>query len=254
MTQTANQREIPILTYHQIAEAPPRGAVFRSLSVSPNRFRSQMHWLKRLGYQGLSMRELMPFLRGERHGRVVGITFDDGYLNNLSSALPVLQELGFTATCYVVSGLMGGSNVWDHALGVQPAQLMTAAQVRAWSDAGMEVGSHTCTHEGLDQLSGPALQDQLQGSRQALEVLLDQPVQQFCYPFGVYRPEQVALVREAGYLAATTTRRGRVRAEDDMFQLHRIPVVRSTSWPQFLVKLLSPHENRYRDQAEAVHG
>ena len=64
----------------------------------------------------------------------------------------------------------------------------------------------------------------------------------------------VALVREAGYLAATTTRRGRVRAEDDMFQLHRIPVVRSTSWPQFLVKLLSPHENRYRDQAEAVHG
>ena len=95
MTQTANQREIPILTYHQIAEAPPRGAVFRSLTVSPNRFRSQMYWLKRLGYQGLSMRELMPFLRGERCGRVVGITFDDGYLNNLSSALPVLQELGF---------------------------------------------------------------------------------------------------------------------------------------------------------------
>ena len=78
-------------------------------------------------------------------------------------------------------------------------------------------------------------------------------MQQFCYPFGVYRPEQVALVREAGYLAATTTRRGRVRARDDMFQLHRIPVVRSTSWPQFLVKLLSPHENRYRDQVEAVH-
>ena len=52
-----------ILTYHQIAQAPPRPAGFRSLYVPPARFESQMRLLKNLGYRGLSMPDLMPYLR-----------------------------------------------------------------------------------------------------------------------------------------------------------------------------------------------
>ena len=100
-----------ILTYHQIAQAPPSPAGFRSLYVPPARFASQMRLLKILGYRGLSMPDLMPYLRGERQGKVVGITFDDGYCNNLEHALPVLQACGFTATCYVMSGLLGQSRL-----------------------------------------------------------------------------------------------------------------------------------------------
>ena len=60
----------------------------RGLIVSPQSFASQMAWLKRLGYQGLSMPHLVPYLRGEKTGKVVGISFDDGYANNLDYALP----------------------------------------------------------------------------------------------------------------------------------------------------------------------
>ena len=142
---------IPILVYHQIDAAPPKGAPFRSLYVSPAAFSRQMHLLRWLGYQGLSMAQLQPYLTGESRGKVVGITLDDGYLNNLSDAMPLLLDFGFTATCYVVSQRLGQSNVWDHAIGIEPAPLMSAMDVRAWSAAGMEIGAHTRTHANLVQ-------------------------------------------------------------------------------------------------------
>ena len=253
MTLTANRHTIPILTYHQIAEAPPRGAAFRRVYVPPQRFRAQMAWLKRLGWRGVSMRELMPYLRGEAEGRVVGLTFDDGYRNNLESALPVLQEMAFTATCYVVSGQLGGTNAWDHALGVEPAPLMTAQQVRAWTAAGMEVGSHTRGHIRMADATHAEVGEQLSGSRQDLENMLGMSVRQFCYPFGQYRDEQVEQVRAAGYDAATTTSRGRVHGGDDLYTLRRIPVVRSTAWPQFLLKTMSRYEDKYRLAKESSH-
>ena len=135
-----------ILTYHQIEMAPPPPAAFRSLYVAPASFARQMRWLQNLGYRGLSMRDLLPYLRGEKVGKVLGLTFDDGYCNNLQYALPVLQECGFTATCYVMSQLLGKTNVWDLENGVVQADLMTAAQIRQWAKAGMEIGAHTQTH------------------------------------------------------------------------------------------------------------
>src|SRR5690606_39848854 len=81
-----NQRMIPILMYHQVGQPGSKGAPYRGLTVHPADFRRQMTWLRRLGYRGLSMRDLMPYLRGEQQGKVVGITFDDGYRNVARSA------------------------------------------------------------------------------------------------------------------------------------------------------------------------
>ena len=73
---------IPILMYHSI-EAMPKSTVMRSLHVSPKRFEIQMWLLNMLGYKGLSMRELAPYLEGQKTGKVVGITFDDGYFDKM---------------------------------------------------------------------------------------------------------------------------------------------------------------------------
>jgi peptidoglycan/xylan/chitin deacetylase (PgdA/CDA1 family) len=88
-------RPIPILTYHQIAQAPARGSPMRSLYVSPAAFSRQIRTLSLLGYQGLSMTSLMPYLRGEKTGKVVGITFDDGYANNLENACRGFEKIQF---------------------------------------------------------------------------------------------------------------------------------------------------------------
>ena len=239
-------RPIPILTYHQIAQAPARGAPMRSLYVSPTAFAMQMQVLSLLGYQGLSMTALMPYLQGDKTGKVVGITFDDGYVNNLENALGVLKKFHFSSTCYVVSELLGKTNLWDHAIGIASAPLMDISQLQAWMDGGQEIGSHTQHHADLTATDTPTSQSEILHSRESLSQLLNTDIQQFCYPYGRYTPEHVDMVKASGYLAATTTARGKVHLGDSAFELRRIPVVRSTSLPQFLFKILSSYEDRYR--------
>ena len=236
-------QQYAILTYHQIELAPPPPAAFRSLYVAPDSFARQMRWLKRLGYRGVAMRDLMPYLRGEKVGKVVGLTFDDGYCNNLHSALPVLQDCGFTATCYVISQLLGKTNVWDLANGVKQADLMSPAQIRLWSQAGMEIGAHTQSHCQLTTLSDAHALREISASKEELADRIGQEVEHFCYPYGLYEARHAAMAQSAGYQSATTTRRGKVQPGADLFQLHRIPVVRSTYMPQFLLKLLTEYEN-----------
>jgi len=237
---------IPILVYHQISQAPPRGAPFRGLYVAPQSFARQMAWLRLLGYQGLSMGALLPYLRGEKSGKVVGITFDDGYQNNLSHALPVLVRHGFSSTCYVVSNLLGKTNVWDRDIGIVQVPLMNAEALRQWVAGGQEVGSHTQNHARLLQCDAATALAEMTQDRAALEGLLGVPVRHFCYPYGEYAPEHVAMAQQAGFLTATTTRRGRSAVQGDLLELPRVPVLRSTSLPVFWLKVATGYEDRKR--------
>ena len=244
---------IPILTYHQIDEAPPKGANMRSLYVSPAAFNRQMQILKWLGYTGLSMTELLPYIKGEKSGRVIGITFDDGYLNNLHHAAPILNKFRFSSTCYVVSDLIGGTNSWDEGIGVQSAVLMNEDELKEWMNAGQEIGSHTLGHNNLLKLGAEDARREIVGSKLALERRFGVDVHQFCYPYGDYDQSHVNLVKGAGYWAATTTKRGRVMgltAEQNadstsLLELVRVPVVKSTSWLQFLLKIATAYEDRH---------
>ena len=192
------------------------------------------------------MSNLMPYLRGEKKGKVVGITLDDGYQSNVLHALPVLKSLGFSATCYVVSSKLGQHNEWDEALGMAQAALMSVEEMRKWMEAGMEVGSHTCSHADLNQLSLSEAGHELLQSKNDLENLLQKPVTQFCYPYGHFSPEHEALVSQSGYVAATTTHRGRACLTDRITALPRVPVVRSTHPIQFLLKVLTSYEDSKR--------
>ncbi|NEI70237.1 polysaccharide deacetylase family protein [Rhizobium lusitanum] len=227
---------VPILAYHQIAVPPSHTAPFRSMVVHPAAFHRQMEWLKRLGIQGLSLRDAMPYIRGEKTGKVAAITFDDSYANVYENALPVLQELGFTATNFVVVNQIGGSNVWDTPIGVAKAACMSVEQLLRWHSLGHEVGSHTLDHVHLPQLPMEEARRQITHSRELLEDLLDEGVSSFCFPYGDETPLDRVLTYEAGYSAATTTRRGRARPDNDPFGLPRATVRRNDSWLHFVKK------------------
>ena len=243
---TSNRRPIPVLTYHQIAPAPRRGAPFRSLYVAPDAFARQMALLRLLGYRGLSMSELKPYLAGESAGKVVGITFDDGYLNNLAHALPVLHRHGFSSTCYAVSQQLGRSNEWDRAAGVAQSPLMNADQLRQWQAGGQEIGAHTRHHVNLTRSSEATCAEEISLCKAELEQATGAPVQHFCYPYGEFTPAHVAMVRAAGFESATTTQRSRCQSGEDLLQLPRVPVLRSTSLPLLWLKVASAYEDRRR--------
>lgn len=237
---------IPVLMYHQIDLTPPRGTRLRGLTVHPSSFRRQMVWMKRLGYQGLGMSDLMPYLRGERQGKVFGITFDDGYRNVLRNALPVLQELGFTSTNYFVANHFGEGNFWDVDKGIPHSPLMTLEEARQWAAGGQEVGSHTLDHARLSSIDASEAQVQIARSRTVLENALDVPVTAFCYPYGDFKPAHAGMVREAGYSNATTTERGLAGPRDDLFLLPRVGIWRTTHMIRFFQKCLTGHEDRRR--------
>lgn len=240
----AGGQRLPILMYHNIAPAPRDLRVYRSLFVSPGAFGRQMGLLHRLGYIGLSMSAAMSYLRGEQQGRVAVITLDDGYADNLESALPALQKYGFSATTYVVSGSIGRFNAWDaERLGIRKP-LMTAAELRAWRAGGMEIGAHTRSHPRLTRCDGARMRDEIHGSKADLEDCLGAAVTQFCYPYGDVDDRVVAVTREAGYVAATATRRGRAVPGSDLWRLPRVQVARHHLLPQFAMRVLTRYEDR----------
>lgn len=229
---------IPIFMYHQVDTPAPRGSRFRALTVDPRDFRRQMTWLKRLGFTGLSMRDLLPYLRGEKTGKVAGITFDDGFRNVHANAMPVLQELGFTATNYFVSRQIGGSNEWDVPVGVPYAPCMSKAEMREWAALGHEVGSHTLDHVRLPTVAPSEARRQITDARHELEDMLGSAVDAFCYPYGGENGEVRQIVEEAGYTNATTVKRGHARPQDDMLLLPRMTVRRHDTWLHFVRKCL----------------
>jgi peptidoglycan/xylan/chitin deacetylase (PgdA/CDA1 family) len=241
---TANHQAIPILVYHQIAVAPPKGSPFRGLYVSPQAFARQMAWLKWLGYTGLSMSALQPYLQGERTGKVVGITFDDGYQNNLTHALPVLARHGFSSTCYAVSGLLGKTNIWDEGIGIPQTPLMDEGEIRQWVAGGQEIGSHTHRHVNLLEADETGCREEMVLGKTGLESVIDRPVEHFCYPYGHYEARHVELAREMGFATATTTQRSRCHTGTDVLQLPRVPVLRSTTLPVFWLKIATAYEDR----------
>jgi peptidoglycan/xylan/chitin deacetylase (PgdA/CDA1 family) len=179
-----------------------------ALCTSPERFEDQMLYLKRRNLRGVSMKELLLAMNAGDARGLVGITFDDGYEDFLSAALPTLERLGFSATVFVVAGMLGKENTWEHRGGPRPQlRLLAVNGVREISERGMEVGSHTVTHPRLPGLDPAALVREVSDSRQILGEIVGAPVEGFCYPYGDLDGPAVRAARGAGYLYALGTKK-----------------------------------------------
>jgi peptidoglycan/xylan/chitin deacetylase (PgdA/CDA1 family) len=185
----------PVLMYHSVApyEQDPY-----QVTVHPARFEQQLRWLRRRGLRGTSMRELLAARRAGTDRGLVGLTFDDGYADFGEHVLPALARYGFTATVFVITDLLGGSNKWD-VLGPRKP-LMTADQIRHVARHGMEIGSHSRRHVSLASLTSLCdLIGEVSESRTILADLTGEQITGFCYPYGHLNTLAVDAVRAAGY-------------------------------------------------------
>jgi peptidoglycan/xylan/chitin deacetylase (PgdA/CDA1 family) len=234
---------IPILMYHSI-ETMPKSTVMRSLHVPIKRFEFQMWILKMLGYKALSIEGLRPYLNGEKQGKVVGLTFDDGYKNNLINALPIITKFNFSATCYLVSDYIGLNNIWDLEKGINQMPLMSVSEIYQWLDHGMDIGAHSKTHLNLTSLSEEEAHMEIKNCKTDLESNFNVPVKDFCYPYGQFNNSVCDMVKDSGYLSATSMVRGRVHSKYSKFKLPRIPVTHHTLPHLFIAKILTNYEDK----------
>src|SRR5215218_878411 len=194
-----------VLMYHSISR--PAGD-YDPLCTSPERFEAQMLYLKRHNLRGVSMRELYLALNAGEATGLVGVTFDDGYEDFLGAAVPTLEQLGFSATVFVVAGMLGKENTWEHRGGPRPQlRLLGADGVREVSERGMEIGTHSVTHPRLSGLDSETLLREVGDSLQMLSEIMNAPVEGFCYPYGAVDGPAIEAARKAGYVYAVATKK-----------------------------------------------
>ena len=232
---------LPILCYHNIGQAPAAGR-FALLHVVEARFERQLWTLRRLGLRGVSMTEGLAHLRdGGRRG-AVALTFDDGYMDTLTAALPLLRRYDCRATCYLVSDRIGGHNQWDDGEGRERQALMTREQIGLWLEAGMEIASHSCSHPWLENLDAPEAAGEVSDSRNALQRMFGVLVDHFAYPFGSFTPTVIDEVKRCGYASAVTTEPRIAGPGDDVYRLPRMIVDGRRGLLRFLWQLVKPHD------------
>jgi peptidoglycan/xylan/chitin deacetylase (PgdA/CDA1 family) len=243
--QRVNMRRVsrvPILCYHNV-DRRPAGTKFGLLYVEPAQFDRQLWAIERLGMRGVSMGEGLAGLRGTTRSRMVALTFDDGYVDTLTVAAPILARYGFRATCYIVTNALGAHNRWDDDRIREKKSLMTREQVGQWLNAGMEIASHSCSHPALERIDDTEAAREISDSRADLRRLFGVTPDHFAYPFGGFTPRTVSLVRRAGYRSAVTTQPGIARGTDDMYRLPRLLVDGDRGLGRFLLRVGTPYED-----------
>lgn len=148
-----------------------------------------MEYLAKENYRSVSLTEIV---KGLSDPKAIAITFDDGYRDNFETAMPMLQEFGFTATIFCVAGKVGTHPY----LNWKDLETMTRA--------GFEVGGHSVSHPNLKTLKGNDKWREISESKRIMEDIVPAPCRFFCYPYGQWDRESLRLVREAGYLGACT--------------------------------------------------
>lgn len=223
-------RSFPILLYHSLtAEARP---TYRPYAVDPSRFRNQMGLLAAEGYHTLTVRELAAILvdpTREVPERTALVTFDDGFEEVHSVALPILAALGLRATVFVVSAAVGGTSSWLSGARDSERRLLDWTEIRELHAAGIEIGSHGHTHRQLDVLSPTQIEEEVRRSKEVLEEGIGSAISSFAYPHGYHSAIVKELVRQSGYRVACGVKHALSHPSDDRWALGRAVVTADTT-------------------------
>lgn len=217
---------IPVLMYHSISTQSETGVspYYRTVT-HPEIFKQHMQYLHDQRYTVLSLEEAVatPQTGGDGQKSVV-LTFDDGLRDFYTTAFPILQQYGFSATIFVPTGLINARQP------LQGKAVMTWDEMRELQGQGIQFGSHTVTHPQLKRLPLAEVQSELETSKTHLEEQLGTAIQAFCYPYAFpeeNRPFTQALktiLVQADYQYATGTRIGTWMPGDDPYFIKRIPM------------------------------
>ena len=208
--------KIPILTYHSVRphydnESP----IVEYYDVTPNLLDRNLSWLEENGYKVISFAEMVNGIedKGKLPPKPVVLTFDDGWENQYTYGLPVLKKHGATATFFIFTNAIGQRH------------FLSLKEIKELDKFGMTIGAHTKSHPYLFRIKDKSvLRDEIIGGKEILEKNLGKPVNYFAYPFGYYNDTIVSIVKEAGFKAARSSKKGTHHTPASIFVLRNIEI------------------------------
>jgi len=209
---SASWTYVPVLMYHYIRVNPnPRDRAGFALSVTPAAFHAQMDYLARNQFHVIPLSQAVAAIRahGALPSRPVVLTFDDGYADFYTTAVPEMRRYGFTATDYVVPGLVGRGS------------FMSWSQVVAVDRLGFTIGAHTMNHVALTRVPTWRAVAEMSESKKALEDMLGHPVTEFAYPYGNFNRYLAGRARAMGFESAASTMPGAWHQPGELWWLDR---------------------------------
>ncbi len=236
-----------ILMYHRVAEHHA-GAAAPTINVTPQRLREQLSGLLARGFEAWPLERLLAANAGDAEipAKVFAITFDDGFENNLTEALPILSELNLPATIFLATAFLDSpapfpNDNWSAAGSTRvPAQTwrpLTSRQCEELQASGLvSLGAHTHTHQFfLDRVDD--FRCDLQISVDVLRERFGVARPAFSFPFGLSSPELIAAARQTGVSCGLMTRPDCVTRGSDPFRWGRFGVTTADTAATLAAKL-----------------
>ena len=233
INKTQNIYSLPVLLYHRIVN---KQSVIgkHKIYVQEKDFEKQMLYLKNNGYQTITFFDLQQQPSMDLYKKVI-LTFDDGYKDNFELMFPILKKYGFKAVIYLVTKI--NYNSWGVSEGEPRIDMMTPQQIKELSDHGIEMGGHTQRHKDLLKCTAEERVQEIKGSKEDVEHLINKQVISFAYPFGGINNDIKKAAQEAGYAYAVSTNTGPKEFGKDFFQIRRIEITPKTTLSSFKNKV-----------------
>ena len=220
------------LSYHII-----NSAISDNIAICEDAFEQQLAYLDTHAYTSLSLEQAIADLDGDWQApqRSVLLTFDDGYADTVSIALPRLQAYGMRATLFVITGYIGQSNRWN-TRACYDAQHMTWDELRLWHENGGDLGGHSHLHHCMTRLSLAELHETVEQNKRLLEEETGIALRAFAYPYGRFNQAVIDVVRQH-YGLAFATDGGTWDASANRYAINRLIVSPAWSIEEFAARL-----------------
>jgi peptidoglycan/xylan/chitin deacetylase (PgdA/CDA1 family) len=213
---------VPVFAYHRVDTVIPKDPIGNELTVTPPQLEAQLRYLQLHGIRAITAGELVDRLvHNAPLDRLAVLTFDDGYLDARTEALPLLEKYNAKATFYLISHTIGTPNhlAW--------------ADIRELLKAGMEIGAHGADHLDLSQMTPAEQSAQVSRCIATIERYTGIRPRTYAYPSGQYDAATLDVMRANGIDAAFTMQYGLVRSLKRPYEMPRVRINRTTAETTF---------------------
>lgn len=223
---------IPVLLYHHLLHDEENVNYRNSSTIPVSQFQEEMQWLKKNGYTTISTNQLESYLNKEIQlpAKVVVITFDDGLKSNYQYAYPILKELGFTATNFIITARTTAERT---DFDPNRLQYLSQPELEEMQNVYFYEGHTHDLHRMLfyKSLVLVSPRDEVKN-----DLLLNKQIlsaNHFAYPYGQYNIDTINLLKEVGFTMAFTTSPGYVNEKTDRYKVNRFSIHPGLSIEEF---------------------